>query len=96
LGFFGVMIVVALFFFVFWTGLRVARQAPDLLGSHLALALTAMLSLQALINMGVVLGLMPTKGLPLPFISYGGSALMANCVAVGIVMNIARSGARSE
>ena len=96
LGFLGVMIVVALFFFLFWTGLRVARKAPDLLGSHLALALTSMLSLQALINMSVVLGLLPTKGLPLPFVSYGGSALMANCLAVGIMMNIARSGARAE
>jgi cell division protein FtsW len=95
LGFAGIMVLLSLFFFIFWTGLRVARQAPDLLGSHLALALISMLSLQALINMSVVLGLMPTKGLPLPFISYGGSALMANCLAVGIVMNIARSGARS-
>jgi len=76
--------------------LRVARKAPDLLGSHLALALTSMLSLQALINMSVVLGLLPTKGLPLPFVSYGGSALMANCLAVGIMMNIARGGARAE
>jgi cell division protein FtsW len=96
LGFSGVVIVVLLFFSLFWTGLRVARQAPDLLGSHLALALTSMLSLQALINMSVVLGLVPTKGLPLPFVSYGGSALMANCLAVGIIMSIARSGARSE
>jgi cell division protein FtsW len=95
LGFAGVLVMLSLFFFIFWTGLRVARQAPDLLGSHLALALISMLSLQALINMSVVLGLMPTKGLPLPFISYGGSALMANCLAVGIIMNIARSGARS-
>jgi cell division protein FtsW len=95
LGFAGILIVLSLFFFIFWTGLRVARRAPDLLGSNLALALTSMLSLQALINMSVVLGLMPTKGLPLPFISYGGSALMANCLAIGIVMNIARSGARS-
>lgn len=95
LGFAGILIVLSLFFFIFWTGLRVARRAPDLLGSNLALALTSMLSLQAMINMSVVLGLMPTKGLPLPFISYGGSALMANCLAIGIVMNIARSGARS-
>jgi len=57
----------------------------------LALGLTMMLALQALLNMGVVLGLVPTKGMPLPFISYGGSAFTANCVAVGILMNIARS-----
>jgi len=54
-----------------------------------------MLSLQALVNMGVVVGLFPTKGLPLPFISYGGSALVANCLATGIVMNVARSGRRA-
>jgi cell division protein FtsW len=93
LGFAGILLVSLLFYFFFRTGLRVARNAPDLLGSFMALALTSMLSLQALINMAVVLGLMPTKGLPLPFISYGGSALMANCMAVGMVMNIARSGA---
>jgi cell division protein FtsW len=96
LGFAGILGLLALFFFIFWTGLRVARQAPDLLGSQLALALISMLTLQALINVSVVLGLLPTKGLPLPFISYGGSALMANCLAVGIVMNIARSGAHSD
>jgi cell division protein FtsW len=93
LGFAGILLVSLLFFLFFRTGLRVARNAPDLLGSFMALALTSLLSLQALINMAVVLGLMPTKGLPLPFISYGGSALMANCMAVGMVMNIARSGA---
>jgi cell division protein FtsW len=54
-----------------------------------------MITLQALINMGVVLGFFPTKGLPLPFVSYGGSALVANCLAVGILMNIARSGPRN-
>jgi cell division protein FtsW len=96
LGFAGILGVSLLFLAFFWAGLRVARSAPDLLGSFLALALTSMLSLQALINMGVVLGLMPTKGLPLPFISYGGSALMANCLAVGMVMNVARSSTPTE
>jgi cell division protein FtsW len=95
LGFAGVLILSGLFIVLFRTGLRIARNAPDLLGSLLALAMTLMLSLQALVNMGVVVGLFPTKGLPLPFISYGGSALVANCLATGIVMNVARSGRRA-
>jgi cell division protein FtsW len=57
----------------------------------MAFGLTLLLSLQAMLNIGVVLGLFPTKGMPLPFISYGGSAFVANCVAVGILMNIART-----
>ena len=60
----------------------------------MALGLTSLLTLQAMLNMGVVLGLLPTKGLPLPFISYGGSAFTANCLAAGILMNIARSSER--
>jgi cell division protein FtsW len=78
----------------FLTGFKVSRSAPDQLGVLLAAGLTMLISLQALVNMGVVLGLMPTKGLPLPFISYGGSAFTANCLAVGILMNIARHAER--
>lgn len=91
LGFAGILAVCALFYFLFHTGTRISRYAPDFHGTLLALGLTMLLSLQALLNMSVVLGLVPTKGLPLPFISYGGSAFTANCLAVGILMNIARS-----
>jgi cell division protein FtsW len=91
LGFVGILITCVLFLFLFRTGLQISRQAPDLLGSFLAIGLTMLLSLQALLNMGVVLGLVPTKGMPLPFISYGGSAFTANCIAVGLLMSIARS-----
>jgi cell division protein FtsW len=107
LGFLGIAAVCVLFFFLFRTGLQISRRAPDLLGSIMALGLTMLLSLllgsimalgltmllslQALLNMGVVLGLMPTKGMPLPFISYGGSAFTANCIAVGLLMSIGRS-----
>jgi len=90
LGFLGIVIVCLLFFFLFWTGLQISRKAPDAYGALLALGLTILLGSQALLNMGVVLGLVPTKGMPLPFISYGGSAFTANCVAVGILMNIAK------
>jgi cell division protein FtsW len=90
LGFVGIAGVCAIFLLVFRTGIRISRSAPDYLGSLMAFGLTLLLTLQALLNLGVVLGLFPTKGLPLPFISYGGSAFMANCVAVGIIMNVAR------
>jgi cell division protein FtsW len=90
LGFVGIFGVCALFLLLFQTGIRISRSAPDYLGSLMAFGLTLLLTLQALMNIGVVLGLFPTKGLPLPFISYGGSAFLANCVSVGILMNIAR------
>lgn len=90
-GLLGILAVVLLFFWLFVTGFKIARSAPDHLGCLLAMGLTMQLTLQAILNMGVVLGLFPTKGLPLPFLSYGGSAFTANCVAVGILMNIARS-----
>lgn len=95
LGFGGIALVCAVFFCLSWTGLHISRRAPDQLGSLIAFGLTMLLSLQALINMGVVLGLVPTKGLPLPFVSYGGSAFLASCVAVGLLMSIARSSEKS-
>jgi cell division protein FtsW len=91
LGFVGIVGVCVLFLFLFQTGIRISRAAPDYLGSLMAFGLTLLLSMQALMNIGVVLGLFPTKGMPLPFISYGGSAFMANCVAVGVLVNIARA-----
>jgi len=94
LGFAGILTVMALFVLLFWTGMRIARHAPDVMSNFMAVGATLLLSLQALINMGVVLGLFPTKGLPLPFISYGGSAFTANCAAAGILLNIARNTGR--
>ena len=91
LGFVGIVLTCLLFYFPFRTGLQISREAPDFLGSMLALGLTMLLALQALLNMGVVLGLVPTKGMPLPFISYGGSAYTANCFIIGLLMSIARS-----
>jgi cell division protein FtsW len=91
LGFVGILLACILFFFLFRTGMQISRESPDLLGSLLAMGLTMLLSLQALLNMAVVLGLIPTKGMPLPFISYGGSAFTANCITVGLLMSIARS-----
>ncbi len=91
LGFAGILAVCLLFFFLFWTGMQITHRARDNHARMLAAGLTLLLSLQALLNIGVVLGLVPTKGMPLPFISYGGSAFIANCMAVGILMNIAKN-----
>lgn len=88
LGFVGVILILALFTLVVYRGLVVALRAPDSFGSYLALGLTLLISLPACINMGVVSGILPTKGLSLPFLSYGGSSLLVNLLAVGILLNI--------
>jgi cell division protein FtsW len=89
LGFVGVAVVLALFAVLVVRGLKVARDAPDSFGTLLASGLTLMVGLQALINSMVVLGLLPTKGMPLPFVSYGGSSLLTSAAAVGILLNVA-------
>ena len=88
LGFVGVLIIIALFTLLVYRGLLVALRAPDSFGSYLALGLTLLIALPACINMGVVSGILPTKGLSLPFLSYGGSSLLVNLLAVGILLNI--------
>jgi cell division protein FtsW len=70
--------------------MRVALRAPDTFGAFLALGLTTMVAVQAFINISVVLGLMPTKGIPLPFVSYGGSSLFVTLACVGVLLNITR------
>ncbi len=73
-----------------WRGLRIADKAQDPFGAFLAVGLTTMIAAQALINMSVVLGLLPTKGLPLPLISNGGSSLLVNLLGMGILLNISQ------
>jgi cell division protein FtsW len=90
LGFVGTMVVLGLFVALAWRGIRISLKAPDLFGRHLAFGLTMMIVVQALINMAVVTGLLPTKGLTLPFLSYGGSSLVVNMAAVGVLWNISR------
>ncbi|HXJ95991.1 MAG TPA: putative lipid II flippase FtsW [Terriglobia bacterium] len=90
LGFVGALLVVALFGVILWRGLRAASRCPNDFGRLLAVGLTTMLVGQALVNMSVVLSLLPTKGIPLPLISYGGSALLMDLVAVGILLNISQ------
>lgn len=90
LGLIGACVVVALFMFLFIRGISIANKSKDSFVYYLAYGLTLMVSLQALTNFAVVTGLVPTKGLPLPFMSYGGSSLLVNMAAVGIILNISK------
>jgi cell division protein FtsW len=88
LGLVGAMVVVLLFFVFTVRGIQIGLSLDDRFGAYLALGITLMISLQAVINMAVVLGLLPTKGLTLPFISYGGTSLITNLVGVGILLHL--------
>ncbi|HLC40161.1 MAG TPA: putative lipid II flippase FtsW [Methylomirabilota bacterium] len=90
LGLVGALLVVTLFACLIWRGFKIGLRAPDQFGSYLALGLTAMLTTQILINLGVVVGLLPTKGLPLPFVSFGGSALLMAMCSTGLLLNISQ------
>ncbi len=90
LGLIGATAVLACFCVITWRGLRVALRAPDSFGAFLALGLTTMVAVQALVNISVVLGLMPTKGIPLPFVSAGGSSLLINLVGMGILLTVSQ------
>jgi cell division protein FtsW len=94
MGLAGAMVVVLLFFIFTLRGMQIGYSVGDRFGSYLGLGLTLMISLQAVINMGVVLGLLPTKGLTLPFISYGGTSLIANLAGVGIILHLSSVGER--
>jgi cell division protein FtsW len=89
-GFLGVLVVVSLFGLFCWLGFRIAKTAPDAFGQYLATGLTATVGLAALLHMAVTLGLMPTTGLALPFMSYGRSGLVIGLVSVGVLINIGR------
>jgi cell division protein FtsW len=89
-GLIGAVLLAAVFAVILIRGLRASAACKDDFGRLLALGLTVMIVGQALINMSVVLGLLPTKGIPLPFVSYGGSSLLVNLVAVGILLNISQ------
>jgi cell division protein FtsW len=90
LGLIGATVVLMCFCVITWRGLRVASRAPDTFGAFLALGLTTMVAVQALVNISVVLGLMPTKGIPLPFVSAGGSSLIINLLGMGVLLNVSR------
>ena len=90
LGLIGTCALLGLFLVFFWRGVRASTRAPDLFGFYLALGITLMVCVQAFVNMSVVLGLLPTKGIPLPFLSYGGSSFVVMLAAVGILLNVSQ------
>ncbi len=90
LGLLGASLVLVCFCVIAWRGLRAAVTAPDRFGSFLALGITMMVVAQAFLNISVVLGLMPTKGIPLPLVSNGGSSLLVNLASIGVLLNISQ------
>jgi cell division protein FtsW len=88
LGLLGVLIILGLYTVILWKGISIARNSQDAFGSFVAIGLTTAMGLQICVNMGVALGLLPTKGLTLPFLSYGGTSLLMNMASIGILMNI--------
>jgi cell division protein FtsW len=96
LGLVGVTIIIALFLVLVIRGFQSCFRAPDRFGTYLSLGISVLIAIQTLLNMGVVTGLLPTKGSTLPFISYGGTSLMMNLMAVGILLNVHSQGVRSR
>ena len=92
-GLIGATVVLLCFAVITWRGLHVASHAPDRFGAFLAIGLTTMVALQAFLNMSVVLGLMPTTGIPLPFVSAGGSSLLIGLIGMGILLNVSQHAA---
>ena len=88
LGFVGVVFILGLFFFFLWRGFLIASTRGSVFGRLLGFGLVCSIGIQTILNVAVVVGMLPTKGLPLPFVSYGGSALLANLFAVGILRSI--------
>lgn len=94
LGFVATTTVVCLFFVIAWRGLRISLRAPDLFGAMLAIGITAMIVIQAFLNMGVVTGSLPVTGITLPLISFGGSSLSVTLASLGILLNISKAAER--
>ncbi|HJN42649.1 MAG: putative lipid II flippase FtsW [Vicinamibacterales bacterium] len=89
-GLLGASAVLLCFGVIVWRGLRITAAAPDRFGAFLALGLTMMVAFQAFVNISVVLGLMPTKGIPLPFLSFGGSSLLISLLGMGMLLNVSQ------
>lgn len=96
LGLIGCVCIIILFVIFIWRGINVAMKARDTYGTLLAIGITSVIAVQSLINIAVVTGSMPVTGVPLPFISYGGSALVINMTAVGVLLNISRQSEGKE
>lgn len=96
LGLIGAVLTLFCFCVIAWRGYKVAANAPDPFGAFIAVGLTTMIALQALINISVVLSLMPTKGIPLPLVSSGGSSLLINLVGMGVLLNVSQHASTEE
>jgi cell division protein FtsW len=96
MGLAGSTVVLACFCVIAWRGLRTAMRAPDRFGAFLALGITAMITVQAFFNMSVTLGLLPTKGIPLPFVSFGGSSLLVSMIGMAILLNVSQHASASH
>ncbi|HMF60319.1 MAG TPA: putative lipid II flippase FtsW [Vicinamibacterales bacterium] len=96
LGLIGATIILACFCVITWRGMRTAMRAPDRFGAFLAIGLTTMVAFQAFFNISVVLGLVPPKGIPLPFVSYGGSSLLINLMGMGMLLNVSQHASTSH
>lgn len=90
LGLVGALVIVLLFAVFLWRGVRIALRTEDMFGRFLAVGITSMIVVQAFINISVVLGMMPTKGIPLPLVSYGGSSLLVTLACIGVLLNISK------
>lgn len=95
-GFIGTTVIIIIFMIFIWRGISIARRTENRFGALFATGLTIIIGLQAFINISVVTGLLPTKGITLPFLSYGGSSLVISLVSVGMLLNISRSATRSS
>jgi rod shape determining protein RodA len=87
-GFVGAALILALFAILMWRAIRISFLSKDAFGTYLAAGIAAMFAIQMFVNVGMVIGIMPITGIPLPFLSYGGSSMLANFIAVGLLLNI--------
>ena len=90
LGFVGVVGIIVLFMLLIWRGIHIAQRTPDAFGGLIAIGITTLIGLQTVVNIGVVTGMLPAKGITLPFMSYGGSSLLVSLFSIGILLNISR------
>ena len=96
LGLIGCLIVMGLYMILIWKGVKIAQNAPDLFGTLLATGIVSMIAFQVMINIAVATSSIPVTGIPLPFISYGGSSMIILMTEMGILMNISKQGMRVE
>jgi rod shape determining protein RodA len=88
LGFVGGASLIALYFFLLWKIIRIAREARDTTGTFIAVGIATMFMFHIFVNIGMTMGIMPATGIPLPFVSYGGTSLVVNMMAIGLLLNI--------